>query len=495
LLISNTNNKPYITYKNQSSSYVNAIATTAMVTNQWYFLLGSYNGSHLNMYVNGILENSTYAPSPPLYNYNGEVTIGWLAASNYFNGTIDEVMIFNRSLTQAEITNLYNNQSQGVRNSGLETDSNLVSYYKLDELSGTSASDSKGTNTGTLTGYPTDTSPAWNSTGGYDGSGAYRFDGVNDYINLGKSLLSGSDDFTINFWVKSSGSQNTYVDIISQGHNNPSFTGFVFEYGYPTATSLYFTGGDGSNWYGLNYNYDLESDFNWHYLSVTKNGRNLTIYKEGVPLASTLYSLGYGTHNFFIGKDAYISGREFNGTIDNVQIFNRALSADEILAMYNGTLANKSLKYSANQGDFKSLVFYNSTQTYWNVSLSTADTRPTQTGIVNADNSINLSNPNLVSYWALDGNTRDAKCTNITASGGTIIYLNSSGGNPSSTPYVNGYTVHTFTSNGTFTLYPSSVNTEVLIVAGGGGGGNGSGVINGGGGGAGGLTYNSSYPI
>jgi len=74
------------------------------------------------------------------------------------------------------------------------------------------------------------------------------------------------------------------------------------------------------------------------------------------------------------------------------------------------------------------------------------------------------------------------------ATGGTITYSDSNGENPRSSPaYAGGYTIHTFTSNGTFTV-TSGGNVEYLVIAGGGGGGTG-------GGGAGGLLYNSSFAV
>jgi len=99
----------------------------------------------------------------------------------------------------------------------------------------------------------------------------------------------------------------------------------------------------------------------------------------------------------------------FNGTIDEVKIVPYVLSASEVLALYNGTINNSNYigKY-ARQGDFKSLVYYNSTNSFWNISLGIADTYSSRTGIVNNKNEINLSHPNLVSYWALDNNYLDA---------------------------------------------------------------------------------------
>lgn len=74
------------------------------------------------------------------------------------------------------------------------------------------------------------------------------------------------------------------------------------------------------------------------------------------------------------------------------------------------------------------------------------------------------------------------------ASGGAITYVDSNGLNPRSSPsYAGGYTIHTFTTSGTFTVSGSSFNVETLVV----GGGGGAGHNNGGGGGAGGVLTGS----
>ncbi|MFH1393118.1 MAG: helix-turn-helix domain-containing protein, partial [Patescibacteria group bacterium] len=83
---------------------------------------------------------------------------------------------------------------------------------------------------------------------------------------------------------------------------------------------------------------------------------------------------------------------------------------------------------------------------------------------------------------------------NTGPTGGTITYTDSDGLNASTTPYSDGYTVHTFTATGTSTLtFPSnfaSSSIQVLVVAGGAGGG-----ATGGGGGAGGYQYNASLAV
>ena len=60
----------------------------------------------------------------------------------------------------------------------------------------------------------------------------------------------------------------------------------------------------------------------------------------------------------------------FNGSIDNVMVWDRTLSDQEIKELNNTFNIGKYTK----EGDFKSLVFFNETSTYWNVTFSQADT-------------------------------------------------------------------------------------------------------------------------
>ncbi|NTW32338.1 MAG: hypothetical protein HGB12_06900 [Bacteroidetes bacterium] len=88
-------------------------------------------------------------------------------------------------------------------------------------------------------------------------------------------------------------------------------------------------------------------------------------------------------------------------------------------------------------------------------------------------------------------NTNSVSIKPFSATGGTITYTDASGLNPrSSTPYSGGYTVHTFTSSGTFTPVCNG-NIDALVVAGGGGGGNNAGA----GGGAGGFKTATGFAV
>lgn len=245
--------------------------------------------------------------------------------------------------------------------------------------------------------------PIYNATGGYDGSGAYEFDGVDDIITASLSSVP-TIPYTLSAWVKlntTAGNQEVFL----------TTTGRFVDIGAGSCSGASKIGwriNDGSY---LCSGATTILNNQWHKIDmVAYSAINSTIYYDGLPVASVAGQAPAFTSPLRIGGNY---NGFFNGSIDQVQVWNRALSASEILNLYNGTINNSNYigKYS-NQGNFQSLVFYNSTSTYWNTTFNIADTYSTRTGIVTTNNEINLSDPNLVSYWKLDGNYNDAKGIN-----------------------------------------------------------------------------------
>jgi len=179
-----------------------------------------------------------------------------------------------------------------------------------------------------------------NGTGfSYVNSGVMVFDGTNDYSALNKQIFSSTDNFTISTWLKSNGTQNTYAVPISQGHT--AYTGFAFQIGYPSATDMVFILANGSvPWNSVSFSYNANSDLSWRNLVVTKNGNNFITYNNGIQIGTLTLTMSYGTYNFEIGRDTSntdSSHRCWNGNIANVSLYNRALSASEILQNFNAT--------------------------------------------------------------------------------------------------------------------------------------------------------------
>jgi subtilisin family serine protease len=210
---------------------------------------------------------------------------------------------------------------------------NLVSYWKFDEGSGTTAYDSAGNNDGTIYGA------TW-TTGQIDG--ALSFDGVNDYVDIGDPAdgsldFGASDSFTISIWFKRNviDVDHTLIskrEVISGAHNegyswriynNNLYAGIegTNTVGTPITGS---TAIGASQWYHAVFVRDVATDKLYLYLNGVSDATPVTD-----PTTTTLAN----TYNFMIGRWEYYN-LYFDGVIDDVRVYDRALSADEVWQLY-----------------------------------------------------------------------------------------------------------------------------------------------------------------
>jgi hypothetical protein len=88
-------------------AYVGRYSTTVRALNTWYHVAGVYDAAArtLNIYVNGVPDNGVLIGTVPASQLNApdNVTIGRRSGGYYFQGTIDELRLYNRALSQTEI--------------------------------------------------------------------------------------------------------------------------------------------------------------------------------------------------------------------------------------------------------------------------------------------------------------------------------------------------------------------------------------------------------
>jgi Concanavalin A-like lectin/glucanases superfamily len=204
--------------------------------------------------------------------------------------------------------------------------SGLVSYWKLDDASRTSIVDSVGSNAGTWIGT---LGSQW-GTGKINGAGS--FNGTDNYIsNFGTSISPVGSSRSICAWLKTaSTSRGGLVNTRAAGgfgiDINRTASGYL-SYGHAGASTL-----------------DLPAGITvgvWYYGCATYNVSTSTaaLYLNGAPLG-TMTSFGAeqaGTNNGQIGAEA---GFDFKGNIDEVGIWNRALTPTEISTLYNAGAGN-----------------------------------------------------------------------------------------------------------------------------------------------------------
>jgi len=204
--------------------------------------------------------------------------------------------------------------------------SGLVNYWKFDETSGTTAYDAHGSNDGTITG-----GVSINQTGKLGKS--FYFDGSDDYVTLSSIPHTGTGDFSIFAWVKTtdSGSRRT---IINYGTTGISSNEELYLYKEDTNGKLKF---DLRNFGGPTSSVAI-NDGNWKHVGVVNNGGTIQLYVNGVasgPSQSMSPNIKTGSQQ--IGCDTDAGGPEnlWLGNIDEVGIWNRALTADEVSNLYN----------------------------------------------------------------------------------------------------------------------------------------------------------------
>jgi hypothetical protein len=214
----------------------------------------------------------------------------------------------------------------------------------MDEGSGTIAYDYSGYgNNGTLysgstvcSNPPTSGCPTW-----IDGKfgKALSFDGVDDYVEVPYSASLNPSEFSISVWARVDGGQGTWRSVITS-RDAATFRGYIIYAGVDNKWQFWI--GDSTAWIPL-YGPDVILG-QWIHIVATYSGGVMRLYING-----SLYSTRSGTLalntirplRIGAGRTETTPGYFFNGIIDEVRIYNRALSDEEIKELYYNGLTNK----------------------------------------------------------------------------------------------------------------------------------------------------------
>jgi hypothetical protein len=222
-------------------------------------------------------------------------------------------------------------------------DPDLAAYWRFDEGSGTTAYDSSGNgNDGTFVG-----TPKW-VAGKY--GGAIEFDG-DDYINCGNGdSLQIQDEITITFWFQVDAFSNTWEAFLAKGDNSyrSSRSG-----GTGNATHM---GASGTTIGGGNGYYDATiviTDNQWHHWAGVYDGAEARIYIDGVldTASAGTGQINISSFDFSIGENLDQTGRFLHGLMDDVRIYSKALTDNEILDVMAGAGADFPFASSPSPAD------------------------------------------------------------------------------------------------------------------------------------------------
>jgi hypothetical protein len=283
--------------------------TSALPVGEWSHIAFSSDGTTLRLYVNGQLVSTAdaIAAKPTAAN----LVIGRNAITGkWFDGLIDEVRIYDVVLSQGQI----------AADSGSPVGLNPIpaATYSFDDGSGEVGGDSAGDHDGEIQG------PSWVAEGKY--GSALAFDGVDDLVSVADGPeLDLTDSFTLEAWVRpdtsNPGPVLTKAEIsggfsgyaLSARHNDLPM-GHVADSGTikPVAGTSALPVGE------------------WSHIAFSSDGTTLRLYVDG-QLVSTADAIAAKptAANLVIGRNA-ITGKWFEGLIDEVRIYDQALGQSEI---------------------------------------------------------------------------------------------------------------------------------------------------------------------
>jgi hypothetical protein len=182
-------------------------------------------------------------------------------------------------------------------------------------------------------------------------SGSIVFDGVDDYVDITGSLstfsfIQNTGIFTVSAWIRLTDLAGGARYFIGNNRNSGTEKGFNIGYSGASGRLRYaLTDGAVSILVVNADNYFLDSS--WIFSTLVGNGTNSILYKNGIQFSVSsnfgTLSTGDSTRALAIGKANDISILEWQGNVSQVQIHNRALTAQEVLQNYNATKSRYNL--------------------------------------------------------------------------------------------------------------------------------------------------------
>ena len=329
------NTDSHIVFRSNNATDAGDIDTGITASsNTWYHIVVVFNSTtNIDIYVNGVATNT----SATVYVAGSlsKFAIGALARSSPiqpYSGIADEVGIWTRALNSTDVSNLYNS---GSAFDPITLTTSLISYWKLDESSG-NASDSVGLHTLTNSNVTYSTGKinngaVFNSSSDSLSTSTYtdfNFERTNaftfsQWLNLtslsgGSYIIDREDSGTLRgyvFFVQSNGKLRFQI-----GNNNDG-TNCI----YVDSTNVEISTGA---FYHVVMTYDGSSSASGVKLYVNDSAVATTT------LFDNLNATTQNTQNFVVGNRVG-GGNDFSGTLDELGVWTRAITAGEVTSLYN----------------------------------------------------------------------------------------------------------------------------------------------------------------
>jgi hypothetical protein len=316
------------------------ISSSSLALNTWSHVAGVYNGSSVKIYINGVLQGEV-AYSQGVFAATTDLSIGGVVGGvpsgqfiAPFSGLIDEAQVINRALSQAEIQAVVNAGSAGqCAAQCTQRPAGLTAWYRGEG----NANDFNSVNHGVL------------QNGASFSSGrvgqAFSLDGVDDYVAVPDAdSLDLTGNLTIEGWVNPTdiSGERTIVSKRTLDNNNVTYVLFLRN-GQPRLSTR--TGGGLFN--EEVFATSLVPTNQFTHLAVTVSGSQYAFYLNGQlagqSTSGTLLNRPATDGRLTVGTVELTGGTtgSFAGKLDEITLYNRALSQLEVQAIASGDYAGK----------------------------------------------------------------------------------------------------------------------------------------------------------
>ncbi len=320
--------------------YNNWVSTGFVADGEWHHVAVTVDRDYPSGWLHYVDGSAVPTIANPM-GYSGSLTntAPFVIARNLvspgytFTGTLDEIELFNRVLNPAEVQRIYQAGSEGKCKCAIPPTHYMVAWWSLDETVGPTSNDIGGAvnNSGTWINNPV---PVIGEV-----AGALSFNGSNSVDVPDQAELNfGTGDFSIDLWIKTTDASGTrtILDKRTGSVSNPKGYVLFLLNGYLGSQI-----GDGThynNWVSTGF----VADGNWHHVAVTVDRDNPSgwlHYVDGSVVATPANPLAYqgsltNTAPFVMARDLITPSHTFAGTLDEVELFNKALTDYEVFLIY-----------------------------------------------------------------------------------------------------------------------------------------------------------------
>ncbi|MEM7100156.1 MAG: DUF6701 domain-containing protein [Pseudomonadota bacterium] len=325
-----------------------AISSADYRDDVWHHLVWTRDASSNRscFYLDGTLQGCSNHPSSDdddpldidadgfIISQDQDAVGGGFDTSQAWDGLLDELLIFDSVLPAQTIADIYTNQSAGSNwdGSSRNCSRSIRAEYRFDESSWSETADEVLDSSGNdYHGIAYDAQPVEGKV-----CRAADLSGVTttDYVSLNSDALDGLSDFSVSFWLKSAYTGN--VAIVSGAQSSQANELLAW---FPNSTTMhpYIKGGTSGVAVGSIFN------DTWRHVVWTRSGSDNCIYVDGTQAACVTLSTGalaISDGGLILGQEqdsvggSFSASQSFKGLLDELLIFDSALSSGEISAIY-----------------------------------------------------------------------------------------------------------------------------------------------------------------